>query len=231
SSAGMLRWDIGSVSHLSQQWFWFRNSLDGYNGREYSLDEISAASVNQILPNIARIKYAEPRLSIDVTYLLVSGAGLASADITEIVKIANLTDDEITFSFFQYSNFDLGGDADDDSIEITGGNTVLQSDGGGHTLSETVVSNHPDLSEVGVAPATLAKLTDGDANDLDGTASIMGPSDLTWAFEWKDRVIGGRETLVITKDKLIASTPIPEPGPAALLTFALAGMARTRRRA
>ena len=228
SSSGVIRWDIGGTSQLSQQWFWLRTDLDGLDAREYSLNEISSASVDQFLPNIARITYAEPRLSVEVTYALVSGAGLTSADMAEIIKITNRTEDDITINFFQYSDFDLGGDAEDEEVRITGGNTVFQRDKNGTILSETVASGSPDLSEVAEAPHTLDKLEDGDIDDLDGSTSLVGPADMTWAFQWKDRIIPGGQALIISKDKAITQDmPIPEPAGLGLLGIAmLAGRKR-----
>ncbi len=234
SSAGVSSWRIGNVSHLSQQWFWFRTNLDGFNDREYSIDELDdTPDILHLaaLPNFARVTYSDGRIEIAVTYILVGG-GSRSSDLAEVIKITNLTGDAITVDFFQFSNFNLGG-GPDDLVEIAGGNTSFQSDfGTGVTVAETIVSRTPELSEVAAGAQTLAKLQDADIDDLDGTSGGIGPGDLTWAFQWKKRSIEAGHSLIISKDKVIESAPgdgpVAEPG-ALGIAFIVALAARRRR--
>ena len=235
SSAGVSSWGIGEVSHLSQQWFWFRTDLDGFNTREYSIDELDDTPdilYLPALPNFARVTYSDGRIEIEVTYILVGG-GARSSDLAEVIGITNLTGAEITVDFFQFSNFNLGGTGPDDLVDIVGGNTSFQSDfSSGVTVAETIVSRTPELSEVGTGTQTLAKLQDGDIDDLDGTSGSIGPSDLTWAFQWKNRSIPAGHSLLISKDKVIESAPGDEPvaEPGALGVAFIAALAARRRR-
>ena len=238
SAAGVLDWQIGGVSHLSQQWFWFRADLDGFDDREYSIHEIDdTPDILQLpaMPNLARIAYSDDRIKVELTYLLVSGPGLWSADLAEIIKITNLAEATIELDFFQFSDFDLNDDEHDDEIHVTGGNTSVQTDGGsGASLAETIVGRSPELSEVATGTETLDKLQDADADDLDGTTASVGPADLTWAFQWKDREIHPGESLVISKDKVLVTQPVAEPGTlglTALAVFAALGRRRRRSRA
>lgn len=234
SSDGALNWTIMNVSHLAQQWFWIRTDTEGlFDDREYSLDEIDASpDIWQPAANIAEVSYNDGRIEVKIMYMLVSGPGLYSADLAEVITITNLTDEEIFIDFFQYSDFDLNGDGgEDDMVSITGGNTVLQQDlENNTTLSETVVSRSPDLSEVGIYHDTLDKLTDGDIDDLDGSTHLDGPANLTWAFQWHERLIFPSESLVIVKDKVLTTMPIGEPGGALFLVAAIGGLAGRRKR-
>ena len=238
SSAGMYQWSVNGVETLNQQWFWFRNDLPEYSGREYSIDEINSPVVTQflpVLPNLAVIDYADTqgRFSIEVTYMLTSGAGLLTADIMESIKISNSSEEAITFDFFQYSDFDLNGSTDDNRVEISGGNTVMQSAYGDETLlislSETVVSSSPDYYEVGTYPATLDKLTDADVDDLSDAGSLTGPANLSWAFQWAGRRIEPGQAFLISKDKLITMEPVPEPAGLGLIGIALLGLRKRRK--
>lgn len=233
SSAGVFNWQIGGVSHLSQQWFWFRTDLDGLNTCEYSIDELDDTPdifQHPAWPNIARITYSDDRLEIEVTYILVGGAGLWSSDLAEVISITNLTGQTITVNFFQFSDFDLGGDGEDDLVEIVGGNTCFQSDSGSQvTLAETIVSRSPELSEVATGTQTLAKLQDGGIDDLDGTSVGIGPGDLTWSFQWKNRAIASGHSLLIGKDKLLVSRPVSEPGALGVAVIAILAARRRRR--
>ncbi|MFH1730041.1 MAG: hypothetical protein ABIF82_00140 [Planctomycetota bacterium] len=240
SSLGVFGWSIGELSVLEHQWFWFRTNLPEWNAREYSIDELGTPNVLQIpvMPNLAILTYTEeradpadpPRFSVQVTYMLTSGAGLLSADLMENVKVTNLSNSTLTFDIFQYSDFDLSGDDLDHSIAITGGNRVLQTGYGPAliTLSETVTTGSPDLSEVAVFSTTFDKLTNGGIDDLDGSKVGHGPADLTWAFQWSERSIAPGQAFMISKDKLLTVEPIPEPAGLGLIGLALLAVRRKR---
>ena len=236
SSAGMYQWSINGVESLNQQWFWFRTDLPDYSSREYSVDEINTPVVLQVpsVPGLAIMDYADTqgRFDIEVTYLLTSGPGLLTADIMENIKISNTSDEAITFDFFQYSDFDLNGSTEDRSVEILGGNTVMQAAYGDEslliTLSETVVTGSPDFWEASVHPDTLDKLMDGDVDDLNNALSETGPANLTWAFQWAGRRIEPGQAFIISKDKLITIEPVPEPAGLGLMAALL--LLRKRRK-
>ena len=235
TSAGVLDWSIGTTTNLDRQWFWFRNDLPEWSGREYSVDEIGTPVVFQTpaVPNLAILTYtdAQNRFSIQLTYMLTGGAGSRTADLMENVKVTNLGDTTLTFDIFQYSDFSLGGDSDDYSVRITGGNRAVQTGyGPGVTLSETVTTGSPDLSEVGMGiyPTTLEKLTDSDIDDLSGSTVLYGPADLTWAFQWSDRSIAPGHAFIISKDKLLTVQPVPEPAGLGLIGLALLALRKRR---
>ena len=233
SSEGVYEWTIGKTSHLAQQWFWLRAELPGLDDREYSLDEFAPTpDVSQPTPNVGIITYSDGRLEIEVTYVLVSGPGLFAADLAEVIKITNLSDeDEVFIDFFQYSDFDLGGTPDDDTVVITGGNRAYQTDGSSAaTFSETVVSKNPDLSEVAVHPDIVVELEDGGIDNLNGSTGPLGPDDVSWAFQWDDRIIQPEEALIISKDKVLIANPIAEPSAALLLAGGLFETYRRRKR-
>jgi hypothetical protein len=208
SQAGAAAWSVDGVDQLYQQWFWYRI---GSTGGESSIDTISAASVN-VVGRVADIGYANDLLSVEITYTLTGGtAGSGTSDLAETIRIINLSDAAISLHFFQYSDFDLGGSAEGDSVNILSKNTVDQTDGV-NTLSETVVGPPSNHYEAAVYSATLDSLNDGSPTTLSDNATA-GPDDVTWAFEW-DVTIGAGSTFIISKDKRIAPVPLP---PAALL--------------
>jgi len=235
SSAGVHEWNVGNTSYLSQQWFWFRADIAGLDDREYPINALDATPdvfQHAAIPGYARLTYASSDLEIQITYILVGGFAIRASDCAEIIKITNNTDDFVTLNFYQYSDFDLGGDLNDDEVRIAGGNTSFQVDFGTPTvLMETIVSRSPDLSETGDAAAILAKLEDGDPDDLDGTTYQAGPADLAWAFQWQDREIEPGGALLISKDKVLtSSTAIPEPATVAGLGGLLVAGWWVRRR-
>src|SRR5437763_11311154 len=92
TQAGMAHWAIQGQNELQQQWFWYGIGP----GPVASIDTISPPLVTPKGPNEAIISYANPGFSVSVDYLLTGGSvlpagGHANADISESIKIVNLT--------------------------------------------------------------------------------------------------------------------------------------------
>jgi hypothetical protein len=237
SSAGMSKWDIGDTSYLAQQWFWIRTNVAGvYDDHEYSFDQISAPVVAQPDSDVATITYGNDDIEAQVTYLLTDEPGpTGGSDILEILLITNKTDQTMMLNLFQYSDFELGGDANDTKVEILNGNTAKQHDiQVAALLSETIVSGAPGLSEVDDDGSTLAKLTDGDIDDLDGPTSLTKLGDLTWAFQWQAEIASG-QALLLSKSKHLSiasgggDDKVPEPAGLGLIGLALMGLRKRRK--
>jgi hypothetical protein len=112
---GMFSWTIQGQSQLAQQWFWFR------------IGDNPEAAINTIGPAVVALNgtrgmsttYANNDFNLRIDYWLTGGSlvGLGlrgKSDIGETITINNTSGRELSFHFFQYSDFDLnaGGDAD-----------------------------------------------------------------------------------------------------------------------
>jgi hypothetical protein len=96
-------------------------------------------------------------------------------------------------------------------------------------LSETVVTPAPSHREIDFHPATLAKLSDAAPTTLSDTptmTTVVGPGDLTWAYQW-DFVLPAGGTYQISKDKHL--TGIPEPTAVVLLSLGVGLVLAARR--
>ena len=124
------------------------------------------------------------------------------------------------FHFFQYADFDITGDGPGNQSVFTNPNTVRQSNGGSF-LTETVVTPVPNHREVAFFPTTLNSLNDAAPTTLSDTplGTLVGPGDVTWAYEW-DFVLAAGDTFLISKDKNLGVQPVPEPGVAAFMGVA-----------
>src|SRR5262249_30256672 len=137
--------------------------------------------------------------------------GSMRSDLSENVKIDNLTANVLNIHFFQYVDFDLNGSAAGDIAQILGGNTARQTKGS-IVMSETVATPHPNHYEVNVFNSTLSSLNDGGPTTLNDNAGPSGPNDMTWAFQWDFSIpVGG--TVNISKDKSL----VPEPASLGLM--------------
>jgi hypothetical protein len=227
---------VDNVNQLEQQWFWYRL---GSSGLQYSIDTLGSPSVTQYSSNYATVSYAGTNgLNISVGYTLSGGApGSGAADLGENIAIQNTSSAAQTVHFFQYSNFVLLGSDNPvgDVVQFQNWNDVQQTKGviGGESLSETVITPKATFRQLGEIPAGVPDA--GVPNTLDDLntvpdyqlnspntntqSSIVGPGDVTWAYEW-DKTLAPGGTLLISKDKQLSGvTPVviqPEPSALAL---------------
>lgn len=230
--AGMIGWNVAGVSNLSLQGFWFR--VEGMTREQnigtLPLTGIAAVDTNPFVdnrPDTLSLQYAGNGFLIEPSWHLRGGLGGSFAsDMAETITISNTSTagNFLRMSFFQYSDFDLGGTVIDQSVEIfgAGGNTARQTDIG-FAMSETVVTPAPSRWEVGFYATTLTRLNDANVDDLTNANGPLGPGDLTWCYQWDINLAPG-QSVVISKDKSIT----PAPGGVALL--GLGGVLITRRR-
>lgn len=223
SQAGMYNWTVDGINQLDQQWFWYAIG----NAAPASIDTISAASVSQPMNDYLTTSYTSVSgYNLGIKYTLSGGnPGSGQSDLGETVTINNTSASSIDFRFYQYSDFDLNGTAGGNSVTIYSGpngyNDAYQVNGVSD-ISETVASPGATYAEAGlenVPGSTLSKLNGGSPVTLNDNTTA-GPGDVTWAFEW-DLNISAGGSAIISKDKHISLTPVPEP---ATLSLALIGL-------
>jgi len=107
---GMNSWTVGGVpgSQLVQQWFWY--SING--AAPQPINTLGAASVYNVNgnPNLndLGVIYQNAQLSVSVEYVLSgNGANSGSADMGENIMVVNNSISSLNLSFYQYSNFNL----------------------------------------------------------------------------------------------------------------------------
>ncbi len=224
SQAGANNWTVDGTNQLFQQWFWYRV---GSTGPEAPINTISAPTVVTPTARIADISYtSQNNLSVDVTYVLTGGTpGSLTSDVSEVIRINNLGSSSLDFHFFQYTDFDLGGDPQGDTARLVNANTIQQFDPNAIS-SETVVTPAANRYEVNFFANTLNSLNDGSPTTLNNNGGPL-TGDTTWAFEW-DVTIPAGGSFIISKDKNIR--PVPEPLSLILLGCGMVGLIELRRR-
>lgn len=238
SQAGMFNWTVDGVNQLYQQGFWYRI---GTKGGESSIDTLGVPTVNSAGPGLLSTTYANSKLSVQVDYALHGGAaGSGSADMAETITLRNLSTTALNLHFFQYSDFDLLGNAGNDHVELSrDGSTglytgALQWDG---ALDNSQFSAHITVTGANHAEATfwsvlLNELTDSKPTTLADTIGVVGSGgDVDCAFQWDLSIAaGGSVVLDVDKNLSLPGTLVPEPSTGALLAIGLAGAAFFRRR-
>jgi hypothetical protein len=234
SQSGVYSWTVDGVNQLAQQWFWYRIG----SGRESSVDTLGAPTGGTTSANSATFSYAGSNgLTAQLKYALTGGNnGSGTADLGESITLTNTTGGTMDLHFFQYSDFDLAGQATKNFVQFINANTVdqyINTGGGTQVIVETVDTPAANRYEGNFFANTLNSLNDAGPTTLSNAPAIgvaLGPGDMTWAYQW-DRVLAPGGSLVINKDKLIST--VPEPGTIALLAggiFLLFGLPLRRVR-
>lgn len=213
SASGMYSWVVDGVPQLFQQWFWYRI---GESGGEQGIEKLGIPTELSTGTNQLKLTYANASLTVDVIYsLLGAPLGSGTSDMGEQISLKNNTSQTMSLHFFQYSDFDLGGTPDNDTVNIglLGGDAVaaIQTDPSSNfqlTESITTVAPLANRWEAGYYPDTLNSLGDADPTTLANTLTASG--DVTWAFQW-DLTIGAGNAIVISKNKVLEMAPVPEP--------------------
>lgn len=231
SRVGLDQWTVDGTNHIYSQWFWIRADGDAREQRINSLPEILARTSDTNGDGIHEtlfLRYGSTSTyTVETTFGLQGGsAGDGTSDITEQIRVTNRGSTTRHFSFFQYCDMDLGGDAADDFVAVINANAVRQADNAGSAkVSETILTPTYTHAEVGVYPSTLNRLDDAGVDTL---GDVLGPftsrADYTWAFQW-DFTLGPGQSFLISKDKQI--TPAPGTLAAGVLASAL-GLRRRR---
>lgn len=231
TDVGMRDWAVNGIDNLFLQGFWFRTA--GMN-REFNVGTLPltgqfAVDTNPFVdnrPDMLSLQYTGSGFTIEPTWQLRGSVGGSfHSDLAETITIHNTGRTTLAITFFQYSDFDLGGTVLDQLVRFNGAgnNTAHQEDAGGFAMSETVVTPAPSRWQVDSFPVVVNALEDGAVTDLNNNAGPIGPGDLTWAYQW-DFVIPEGGSVVISKTKSL----VPTPGSLALL--ALSGFVAGRRR-
>jgi hypothetical protein len=212
-NAGMNSWTVDGVNPLNLQWFWYRS---GSMTSERSIDALSAPTITPTSAHQSRISYSDGSFMVSVDYNLNGqSVGSGASTLSETISIQNLTSTAQTFSFFQYSDFNLGGSQGDNvSIgkDIHGlfGN-ALQTNGP-IRLAESSITPGANHAEASIFPGTYSSLTNNSITTLNDTTHA-GPGDATWAFEWDISLAAGG-SFGISK---VLDVQVPEPSIAALI--------------
>lgn len=228
---GMINWTINGQDQLVQQWFWIRT---GNAGGEVPINVLQlnpTVSVSNTNFNAGNdrlvVTYVGNGLEVRVDYSLSGGRTGGGANVGETISIKNLSGVSQTYSFFQYSDFNLNNNPAADQVVITANNTADQTNGMG-SVTESVLTPQPTRFEADAIDGVndlLARLNDGAPTTLNNNPIAVGNG--TWAFQWDFNLPAGG-TFAISKVKTI--TVIPEPAAGLLLLAGGVGLMLRRGR-
>jgi len=234
TAAGQDQWNINGTNQMNQQWFWIRagtdtreNALNTLVQQMVQSTDTNPFSDNRVDTLAVLYRDANNRFSVETNFTLRGGNGANSmSDLTEQLRITNSqTSGNLTFSFFEYVDMNLNGDANDTSLTIQNGRVAAQADGS-LVSAEAVVTGAPTRFQAALTPTILNLLQDASVSNLSNAAGPVGPGDVAWAFQW-DFTLAPGQSFLISKDKQISL--VPAPGAMALAGIGLLLSARRRR--
>jgi hypothetical protein len=201
---GMLSWIVNGTDQLNQQWFWLSEDS---SAPPVSFDALGIPLGLSYSSTNAIINYRWQGLSVTLGFTLDGGMpGSYASDISENLTIQNLTGSPINLHLYHYSDFDLAGTADDDTVSFPAANTVVQR-GKGMMATETVQTPIPSFWEASWYAITFDKLAGNSSVTLSDSLNPSGPGDQTFAYQW-DLAVGVGQTVVITSVDSIRPVPV-----------------------
>jgi hypothetical protein len=207
SNNGILFWTVDDVNQLFQNWFWYRI---GSEGRENSINTLNLIGLDQSQPadNQLSVTYAGTDFEIALNFTLDGGAqGSGISSLFENITIKNTGSNQLDFHFFNYTDFDLTENGEQDTTKI-GSSIATQWDN--FTFATEVID--PAASYYQVSP--FSNILDALEDDVTTTlANFFGllTGDNAYAFQW-DFALQPEQSFSINNYKSIAPVEsVPEP--------------------
>lgn len=218
---GATLWTLDDVNQLyTQQWYYRLtdevNTIDCFGNPVVvrSQDEKSVS-----------ITYTPAGLNVYLGYELQGGpTGSNVSRVRESFRLENLGTEDLVFTLFEYSDFDLYPFFSNDKAERVSPTAVTQWDPTGLRVNESV-ERTPSHWYIG--PGNY-KIT-GDLPDSQAIWGEPNGADCAWAFQW-DLVVPVGGSIEFTKCKYFGpDTQIPEPMSVVLGIMGLAAVGGLRR--
>lgn len=230
-SGGLYNWLVDGINQLAQQSYWYRI---GALGGEQNIGALGAPTVTQAYGPGGRqltAVYAGSGFGIQINYTLAGGAlGSGNSGLTSQIRISNTTSNALAFHLFQYSDFDLGGTAGNQQVDLyspgTGWNRAIQTLPSLGLTNTTLAVSAATYAEAAFSPITLGKLSDANPTSLAGSATSAGLGNVTYTLQWDYSIAPGTTQII----SIIQNIQVPEPTSLALLGLAAVGWLAFRRR-
>ncbi|HOK55584.1 MAG TPA: hypothetical protein PLP86_04450 [Armatimonadota bacterium] len=214
---------------IYQNSWWYRTSEDN---REYGFSYLTSFvphsdnSVSLVFEEPGFDGIGETALRFNLTYTLF-GLTTNQAYLQTDWSITNLTSDLLTINLFNYTDFDVDIDSEDDYAELQAYNQsfghIRTWDTGSDKMLDIIATGN-GLSgwEIAEWPETKTILTDEWISNLSGQTASLGPGELAAGFQYTFNLTGGQSA---SGTMFHSVDVVPEPGALSCLATGLIGLA------
>jgi hypothetical protein len=228
SSAGMNSWTVNGQNQLNQQWFWYRT--DG--GIAQPINTIGGLQYQITGNNTLDAFYHNNQLNFEIIYTLIGGGiNSGNANMTEQIMAINQSGSALDLNFYQYSNFNLLGVAND-NVQIFGSpgdyNFVRQWNGS-TAIQEAINSPSASAAAAALYNQTLNELNTTPGLNLNGPLAA-GSGNVTWALQWSQTLAANGGEFDLTKDKSLSILVVPEPSTVTIIALGVGALGLALRR-
>jgi len=204
---------LGLSTNLYAQGFWF--SIDGGAATPVYIQGLDSVSVSPSGDAMTMSYGGTTDLSVDITYSIQAN-DFRSARVDESVTFTNLGPQAVDLTWFAYTDWDLNGDAIDQSVTgIFGG--LVQRDFDGTTGTVAIVDDggadetHWEVAEF---DDLVTRFDNGDPTD-DQLADTMpvngGPLDYTFAYQFDYTAVQPGESITFSLAKFLELGSLSTP--------------------
>ena len=231
---GMTSWTVDGVNQVKQQWFYY--GIGG--GPNQSIDTLGNLFVDpRANSTTLNLTYSDlptlPNYKITDDYQLSAFAnGSGISQLGEQVTFYNLTANPLTLRFFDYSDYDLNGTPNGQSLTFYTKNAGLQTyfyqTAGSSILTNSAQYglNKPTYLYGDLFSSTLQTITNGSPSSLGSSHLTAGPGDVTGTLEW-DITLAAGSSLQLSKTIYMV---VPEPSVFGFLGMGLIAWAAVYRK-
>jgi hypothetical protein len=212
SQNGLFAWKVDGSNQLSQQWFWLRQDPSTV---QESFDQLGTPLGLSWTSTNATVNYLPKGLNVTLSFTLKGGAkGSYESSLAETISIQNTNSSSLGLHVYDYTDFDLDGQSDGDTVSFPTNNMVVQQ-GKNMIATQTVEGQTPSFWEGSWYAFALDTIETATPAILPDEILPNEAGDQTFAYQW-DFTLGAGQTFVLNLTNSIQSLQ-------ALLTIARSG--------
>lgn len=221
---GLIFWTVDNINHLFHNQFWYRI---GSTNKENDINTLNLIGINQTEPGSNQLSatYAGTDFEIALNFKLDGNAPNSHiSSLLENIEIKNTGSEQLDFHLFNYTDFDLTENGQDDTVKISR-DIATQFDNS--TVAKEVIKPSANYYQVSPFPNILDALTDNFPTTLSNFAGPLTDEN-AYAFQW-DFVLEPEKSFTIKDYKSIKPVPEPTMSLGCLLSLVSLGMLRRSR--